>query len=57
MWWSAFGWSLVTVGYSFALRPGVQSLQFLIVGSTREQRPYPFGDIQERVADYCPYIN
>jgi hypothetical protein len=58
MWVSAFGWSLVTVGYSFALRPGLRSLRFLVVDSNMEQRPYaPFGGMQERVADVCPFID
>jgi hypothetical protein len=58
MWVSAFGWSLVTVGYSFALLPGLRSLRFLVVDSNMEQRPYaPFGDMQERVADVCPFID
>jgi hypothetical protein len=45
MWVSAFGWSLVTVGCSFALLPGLRSLQFLVVDSKMDRRPYaPLGD-------------
>jgi hypothetical protein len=56
MWVTEFGWSLVAVGFSFALLPGLRSLHFLVVDSKMRRLSYASsGGAQERAADVCSY--